>query len=199
MRRRIIILLTLLYVSGSSYGQDASEKEKKWYVPEYTKWQFAGAIGFISGGVGYVHSKEKMETELMLGFLPKSIGGDHLTSLTVKTNFLPWKVPLKENKWDLIPLQLGGYLSYTFGSEFDTFLPEQYPSGYYWWPSSLRLGMFAGSRIRYYTGAESKLGPIDVYYELGTYDLKLISYVLNVESLSVFDMLNISFGVKVEF
>ncbi len=195
MRWLILILLTAV-IPGKA--QD-SVKTKAWYVPDYAKVQFAGAIGLFSGGVGYVHAGRKMETELMLGFLPKSVGGDHLTSLTGKWNVLPWRVPLKENSLTLIPLHTGAYLSYTFGSQFNTILPERYPRGYYWWASSLRIGIFAGSRLRWYPAGRNGIGPVDFYYEIGTYDLKFISWFQNVSSLSIIDVLNISAGIKVEF
>lgn len=201
MHHRVTCLLFLICYAGSLSGiaQEIEKKNKpKWWVPEYTKFQFAGAIGFLSAGAGYINKTGKSETELIIGFLPKSIGGDNLFSATLKTNRIPWKKELSE-QWTLLPFQFGGYLSYTFGSEFNTLLPDRYPGGYYWWSTSLRVGMFLGSRFRYHPVTDSPFKSVDFYYEIGTYDLKFLSYAQNVESLSVLDMVNLSFGVRLEF
>jgi hypothetical protein len=198
-RAHYLIFVCAYLASLSGIAQEKGrENIKKWWVPDYTKIQFAGAIGFLSAGTGYINKTGKSETELMVGFLPKSIGGDHLISATLKTNRIPWKTELNEN-WTLLPFQFGGYLSYTFGSEFNTFLPDRYPSGYYWWSSSLRIGMFFGSRFRYRPDTDNPFKSIDFYYEVGTYDLKFLSYVQNVESLTFLDVVNLSFGIRLEF
>ena len=175
---------------------------RPWYVPDFVKLQFAGAIGMFSGGPGYVHNHGRMETELLAGYLPASAGGDHLTSVSLKWNFLPWEVPFKKAPLSFIPLHTGSYLSYTFGSQFDTILPERYPRGYYWWASSLRIGIFAGSRLRWLRDRSDRdkgIRSMDVYYEIGTYDLKFLSWFQNVTTLSILDVINISAGVKIEF
>ncbi|GAA5024452.1 hypothetical protein GCM10023207_08100 [Marivirga lumbricoides] len=188
-----------MILGQGTLAQEVQDKEKSWYLPDYAKLQYAGAIGFLSAGAGYSQFDGKMETELMLGFLPERIGGDNLTSLTLKSQFLPWTVNLKIDKYDLLPLYLGAYASYTFGDQFYVFTPERYPRWYYGWPTALRLGIFAGSRLRIHLPEMDIIKSVDFFYEVGSYDLKLASYIQNLEALSLLDVINIAAGIKIEF
>lgn len=180
-------LLTLIFLPTLALGQT------KWYTPDHTKLQFAGNIGFLSMGIGYLHGKEKLETDIMLGFVPKSIGGDHIISLTGKLTYFPWQIHMNEN-FTLYPLSVGPYLSYSFGSQFDTLLPNEYPPGYYWWATSLRLGAFAGGKLQWRLPGNDR--HLAFYYEIGTYDLELISYIQNTEYLQIEDIFSMALGVK---
>ena len=195
MRAIITFLLFLLPIPGLLAQFDP--EPKKWYVPDLVKMQFAGNIGFLSAGVGYEHGKGKLETDLMLGFLPKSIGGDHITSLSAKMTWSPWKISKgRSRSLELTPFTLGPYMSYSFGSQFDTILPNEYPSGYYWWATSLRFGAFFGGNVEIPLASEQSIKGIGFYYELGTYDLKFISYVLNRKFLNVTDIFSLALGVR---
>lgn len=199
MKRTIILSLILLILAQGAMAQVEQETEKLWFVPDYAKLQYAGAIGFLSAGAGYNQFDGKMETELMLGFLPKSIGGDNLTTLTLRTQFLPWIVNLKADKYDFLPLYGGAYASHTFGDQFYIFTPERYPRWYYGWPTALRVGIFAGSRLRINLPEMDKISSVDFFYEIGSYDLKLVSFIQNLDAISLLDVINIAAGIKIEF
>lgn len=184
------IYLILLFITTFSFAQ---ENEKHWLAPDHYKLQFAGNIGFLSAGAGYLHGNSHLETDLYVGYLPKKIGGDDIFSLTAKMTYSPWKIEL-DKTYHITPFSIGPYISYSFGSQFDTLLPNEYPSGYYWWASSLRFGAFIGGRVTKDT--EGKLDHLSFYYELSTYDLKAISYIQNTEYLGLNDIFSLSLGVK---
>lgn len=192
-----LLILSLIF-SLFLQAQNAEEVGRTWYEPDHFKLQFAGNIGFLSVGAGYLHGNDHLESDLYLGYLPKSIGGDHIISLSAKITYAPWTLPLSHN-YSVIPFSTGPYLSYSFGSQFDTFLPNEYPNGYYWWASSLRLGAFIGGSIRKSIKSSSRFSGVALYYELGTYDLKFISFFQNPDYLNITDILSMSLGVKVEF
>lgn len=189
---KYIFIIAALSIVTSLSGQD---KNKAWYIPDHYKMQFAGNIGFVSFGAGYLHGKDKLETDLFTGYLPKFIGGDRVITLTLKSTYAPWEKQLKENL-SIKPFTLGLFLSYSFGSQFDTISPNEYPEGYYWWASSLRVGGFIGGMVTldYNKGDNKKR--ITFFYELGTYDLLLLSYVQNTEQLKVWDVTSLALGVK---
>lgn len=191
-----ITFLLFLFASVQGIAQD-DQKEKKWYIPHHAKVQFAGNIGFLSAGPGYLHGKNKLETDLMLGYLPKAIGGDRIVSLTGKMTYSPWKTAINDN-WNIVPFSIGPYLSYSFGSQFDTWLPNEYPDGYYWWATSLRVGAFFGGRIEMPLDPQRNVKSLGFYYELGTYDLEFISFVQNTDYLSVTDIFTLALGVKLQ-
>lgn len=187
--------LAFILLQLSAAAQTAQEK---WYIPDHVKLQFAGNIGFMSVGTGYLHGKNKLESDLFLGFLPEKIGGDHITTLTGKMAYSPWRRQM-DARFTLIPLSLGTYFSYSFGSQFDTILPNVYPNGYYWWASSLRLGGFIGGQIEAELQRAANSNAVSLYYELGSYDLKFISYVQNRSYLNLSDIISLALGVKLRF
>ena len=190
---RVLALVICCFCCQSILAQD---KARAWYVPDVYKVQLAGNIGFVSVGAGFIHARDKMETDLYIGYLPERIGGDDIFTLTAKTTFMPWKWPLND-KYDLVPFATGFYLSYSFGSQFDTILPNEYPDGYYWWASSLRFGGFIGGNITMTLPANSKIKSVALYYELGTYDLIFLSYMQNIDYLDITDVVSLSLGIKV--
>lgn len=195
MKQFISIVLILLLAESL---QAQNNIQRKWYVPDHVKGQFAGNIGFLSIGAGYLHGNQHLETDIYLGYLPESIGGDHIISMSAKMTYSPWKIPIQQD-WAVVPFSVGPYLSYSFGSQFDTILPDIYPDGYYWWATSLRFGIFAGGRMSKATPHLNKISGIEFYYEVGTYDLEFLSYIQNTDYLGVTDIISLSLGVKVGF
>lgn len=171
---------------------------RKWYMPDHIKLQFAGNIGFLSGGPGYVSRNRTLETDLLFGFLPQKFGGDALVTLTGKTTYSPWRIVLKNHHY-LRPFSIGAYLSYTFGPQFDTKWPSYYPSGYYWWATSFRPGAYIGGKIGKNVVINKHNRTWELYYELGTYDLLIISYVQNKGFLKLSDITSLSLGLKFGF
>jgi hypothetical protein len=197
MKNSIIYLLLLL--PFSSAAQDSlAIKNRKWYIPDHIKLQFAGNIGFISGGPGWISRNNTLETDLLFGFLPQKFGGDALVTITGKTTYSPWRIPLNYSRY-VVPFSLGAYMSYTFGPQFDSKWPSYYPSGYYWWATSIRPGAYVGGKIGQEVTVNNKRKGLEVYYELGSYDLLMISYVQNNKYLKLSDIVSLSLGLKLAF
>jgi len=194
------LLPILLLLSTLSFAQEELpvEKSRKWYMPDHLKLQFAGNIGFMSGGPGYLSRNKTLETDVLFGFLPQKFGGDALVTLTAKTTYSPWRIPLKNNYY-VVPFSLGFYLSYTFGPQFDSKWPSYYPAGYYWWATSFRPGAYVGGKVGRDIVVRKRKRGLELYYELGTYDLILISYAQNPKYLSPGKIVNLAFGVKMGF
>ena len=194
------LLPILLLLSTLSFAQEKLpvEKSRKWYIPDHLKLQFAGNIGFMSGGPGYLSRNKTLETDVLFGFLPQKFGGDALVTLTAKTTYSPWRIPLK-NSYYIVPFSLGFYLSYTFGPQFDSKWPSYYPAGYYWWATSFRPGAYIGGKVGRDIVVRKRKRGLELYYELGTYDLILISYAQNPKYLSPGKIVNLALGVKMGF
>jgi hypothetical protein len=194
-------LLILLLITGSAtfaQHQPDSSITRKWYVPDHIKMQFAGNIGFISGGPGYISRNKSLETDLLAGFMPEKFGGDALVSISLKTTYSPWRVHLKNNSY-IVPFSMGAYLSYTLGQQFESKWPSYYPSGYYWWATAIRSGAYVGGKFGKPITVNKRKSGVELYYELGSYDLLMVSYVQNRKFLSLPDISSLSFGVKLSF
>jgi hypothetical protein len=189
MKRLLCITLTFLIVPRVFYGQ---ENKNPWtrLLPHHAKLQFAGGIGFISGGVGYQTQNRRLNFDAFYGFVPEGVGGIEIHSVTAK---LTWTALKRQLSTDIHWQQLtaGLLLNYAFGDQYFFLSPENYPLAYYGIPTAAHLGLFIGTGIQY-----RKIG---AYIELGTTDRSLASYIRNVRSLPITDILNIAVGIKLSF
>ena len=94
---------------------------------------------------------------------------------------------------------MGGYGSYTHGLR-NPGKPGQYPDDYYWFSNTVRVGPLLGSRLSYAlpTTAAGRRRNLSGYYELGTNDLYLLSYVQNRRALAPHDILTLTLGLKLD-
>jgi hypothetical protein len=198
MLRAILVILVAFFVLPSAQAQDPSLAKKHWYTPDHVKAQFAGSMGLFSAGAGYTIFRDRTDLDVYGGYLPHKFSGDELFILTLKITQPLWRIK-KKSDWLFTPLTTGIYVTYTFGEKFSTDLPEWYPSGYYWWKESLRPNIFLGGNVMRKTKGHSRFSSFGAYYELGTNDLKLVSYVQNTGYLTVLDILHMGIGVKASF
>ena len=158
--------------------------------PFFLTLHLAGGTGLVALGGGYRLAHQRLEPELLLGYVPRRLsGGKPLAIITLKTTWLPWSPRLGPGGWQATPVTLGAMVNYTTGQQF--FLTNnsagRYRPGYYWWSSAVRLGLLAGTRLQYrHTAA---------YAELSTNDLHLVSRLTN-RSLRLVDILTLGGGMK---
>lgn len=197
---KILLLWVLLIIAAAAKAQDShtSNTNRPWYLPDHAVVQFAGNIGLFSAGPGYSYARDKMQTDILYGITPGFETQTSIHILTAKTAYHPVKVNL-QNGFLLEPLRLGLGISYSAGHHFYTKWPSRYPDGYYWWTTSFRLTPFVGASISRKVGDEnSAIRRVQLYSELGTHDLALISF-LNNKNFPVGRILNIAFGTKLIF
>lgn len=202
---KLFTTISLLVICTAAFAQSENEplfveKAKKRHplLPDYAKVQFAGSMGMFSAGVGYHLFKEKFELDLMAGFLPQAYSRDELQVITLRVSSRIWQLR-SMGDWTITPLTAGLFVTYTHGGKFSSALPRHYPDGYYWWSEAVRPNIFIGGRVtKRFTNNES-LPKLTFYYEIGTNELKLVSYALNTETLSPFQILHAGVGVKLHF
>lgn len=204
---KYVLILLLTGISVSASGQNRHERLKEKYVlgwsrliPRYNKIQFAGSMGLISLGVGWDYGKKKQwETDLLFGYLPKFDGEEGHVTITLKENYIPWRIPIKTSRWSVEPFTVSLYINKIFGDEFWSKEPDKYPDKYYNVATNLRFNLAFGQRIRFELNSKKVLSEhIDFFYELGTNDLYIISYFTN-KYLHLTDIFNLSFGLKFQF
>ena len=167
-------------------------------VPHHSKLQFAGSIGFFSVGMGYKINKDKLHTDLYYGFTPKSVGGLDIHALTAKATWFP----LKDKRFKglyIRPLSAGLLVNYTFGKQYFGFTPDNYPYDYYGFPTAFHIGGFIGGQVNKKISNKGLVKNIGIYYELGTIDVELLSYVGNTKALALSDIINLGIGIVTSF
>lgn len=188
--------------SVSAYEIRKTNYTRRWnnLIPKYSKIQFVGGMGLLSLGTGWEYgSHRQWETDLFFGIIPKHSSEHARLTMTLKQNFTPWKLPLK-NRFSFEPLSTGLYLNTVFGNEFWTKNPDRYPSGYYWFSTRMRIHIFIGQRICFNIPDKRRhfFSSITAFYELSTCDLYVIQAVKN-SYLTAKDYLRLSFGLKFSF
>ena len=168
-------------------------------IPQYEKIQYAGSMGLISLGVGWDYGKrEQWETDLFLGYLPRFEGKHGHVTITLKENYIPWSISVKEERWKFDPFTVSLYMNKIFGDEFWTREPDKYPDGYYGVATNSRFNLAFGQRVHFKVQPVGLSERLTLYYEFGTNDLYLISYITN-KYLRFSDIFNLSFGIKLQF
>jgi hypothetical protein len=149
---------------------------------------YAGSIGFLSVGVGSMSRKQTRSVEFLVGYLPESIGGKQIATLNGRIGISTKPYPIGKNvRARLLNINVG--VSYAVNCDYDVTRSSVYPEGYYWWSEAIRINLNIGSTVvlnDFYS----------LYYELGTNELKVVSYALNTNSLSMPDMIHLGVGIR---
>ena len=101
-------------------------------MPKYIKAQYAGSMGLVSAGIGWCYGRnEQWETDFMVGYIPKYTTDAAKICITIKENFIPWKVQIKQSDFHFEPLSSGFYINSVLNDEFWVMEPDKYPNLYY--------------------------------------------------------------------
>jgi hypothetical protein len=137
------------------------------YIPHYVPIQYAGNIGYISAGVGYIATRDKVHFSLQYGFTPESVGGIEIHTLTFRNIFHLYKLQL--NKQTIIPYA-GLGLSWDMSGRSFFSLPDNMPKGYYKFPKSVHLIPTLGIKIRHPANQLKVLRSVELFAEATTVD-----------------------------
>ena len=137
--------------------------------------------------------------DLLFGFLPKYDSDKAKLTFTIKQNYIPWSLQIRQSDFSFEPLSCGLYLNTVFGDEFWVHEPDRYPQGYYGFSSKVRFHIFAGQRLTYNIPSRFRVTAraITLFYELSTSDLYVVSAFTN-RYLKPKDYLSLSFGIKLQ-
>ena len=187
----LVIILLLLCKPEIIYAQKKSFN----LLPDHVKVQYAGGTGFISVGAGYSNKNQKLEADLYYGYLPESIGGVRIHSISTKFIWLPVNA-VRVKKYVLEPLMTGLVVNYSFGKQYFSFDPSNYPYRYYSFPTAIHSALFFGSRAGVNLPTNSSVHRLSIYYEIVSFDREIISLLSNPKSLHIPDIVTLALGVK---
>ncbi len=191
----LVMSFFMLMVTDSLSAQKKTFKIK---LPDHIKLQYAGGTGFVAVGTGYSSKNQKLESDVFYGYLPKSIGGVRIHSISIKFNWIPiHSVALK--KYQVEPLMTGLLINYSFGKQYFSFDPPNYPYRYYSFPTAIHSAVFFGSRVGIKFPRESFIQRLSLYCEMLSFDREIISLLNNPKSLDIPDILTLSLGTTISF
>lgn len=173
--------------------------QERWQrlIPSYYKIQYAENMGLLSFGSGWAYGKNKQwETGIFIGFIPKYESDKVKVTLTIKQNFIPWKLDAGRH-FSFEPLACGIYLNTILSNQFWVRQPDRYPKGYYWFATKLRPNIYIGQRatVNISPGKRFIAKAITLFYEISTCDYYILSHIGN-SGYPLHDLISLSFGVK---
>jgi hypothetical protein len=188
---RWLILIFFLFEALVAKGQ-----ERRLLPMTAGVFQYAGSTGFLTAGIFKGNRSETVQLGMLYGYTPKVFGGE-LHSFSLKFIYNPLLVNLGKDVYSE-PLQIGTFLSQSFGGHLYTKWPSKYPEGYYWWWPSLRGHVFLSTSLGLKVRNSRYLEKVSCYFEVNTNDLYLASIMIknNQRSLTLYDIMFFGSGLK---
>jgi hypothetical protein len=190
---RKILLLTLVTAMLRAHGQ-----EERRVLPDFAVMQYAGSIGYFSGGFGYNVFKSKARFSMHYGYIPLNRGGE-LQVVAAKLIFIPASITVW-NRVKMNPVDVGIMGSYHYGDKMEARWPEGvYPKGYYWWYPALRAHLLMESSVTYEFKKGQRFTSVTGYVEWNTNELYFVSFVQNLRAVRLEDIVKVGTGVRLRF
>lgn len=183
MRAYIFSMLFLLLSTG------AFAQRKAMVVMQY-----AGSIGYVSIGGSMTSASQKLQHDLLYGFVPKAYGGP-LDKITYKFTYLPVKWRINERvAWH--PVNISAFAAYNIGKGF-SLQPsyKKYDDDYYWWSPALRMHLGFNTAVEL-TGKKQSNQAL-LYLEANTNDRYITTWWDNTSKLKWNDIFFLGVGMKV--
>jgi hypothetical protein len=189
-------ILLLVFFIGFSLSSQSQEKNK--WAPDFVVVQGAGSIGLVSAGFGYNLIKSKARFSAHYGIVPQSHSGI-LNVVSTKLYFRPARFTIW-NRVRMNPFDIGIMGSYHFGGRLEEEKPEGVrPRGYYWSHPAFRTHLGMESSVTYEFRKGKSLHSATGYIEFNTNEQYFISFVKNIKTISLWDIVTVGTGVRVYF
>lgn len=192
---------SVVTMNCSKYDNRVHRYRKSWgaLIPTQLVLQTCGNMGLFSFGIGWDYGKHRQwETQLLFGIIPKYDSNSVKMTMTLKENFIPWRVMFKKG-WSFEPLECGLYLNTVFGSDFWTRQPSKYENGYYPFSTRIRPNIFIGEQFSKEISVHKRkfIKSFTFFYELSTNDIYTMSFIRNGKA-EFWDVFGLSLGLKVQ-
>lgn len=192
MKKLLLIIFT--FVCCTAWSQ----QRQHWTIPDFVVVQYAGSIGYFSGGLGYNIIKSKARLSAHYGFVPANRGGE-LQVVSAKLIFVPTRITIW-NRVRMNPFDLGVMASYHYGDKMETRWPEGvHPKGYYWWHPALRGHLVMESSVTYEFKKGQRFHSVTGYVEFNTNELYFVSFLQNLQTVEIADIVKLGTGVRLQF
>jgi hypothetical protein len=163
-----------------------------WYFPNYIPVQYAGNIGLISAGIGYTARKQNYQLSLLYGYVPASLAGVNVHTITAKNIFPVYKLQVN-NQNTIIPYLACGVSLEVNGRSFFS-LPANMPEGYYRYPKSLHFIPSAGVKLHSTNRQFGFVRSLEFFAEVSTVDVYLWSRFISNE-VRTYEIMSLALGI----
>lgn len=190
MKVALLILLTLL-------SHWVVSQRLHWAIPDFATFQHEGSIGFVSTGLGYDVLKSNARFSTHFGIVPLKHGG--MVNVVSMKLFFKTATLTVWNRLRLNPFDVGVMGSFHYG-DFEAQSPDGLRSkGYYWWHPALRAHLGMESSLSFHFKKDHPLQSVTAYIEFNTNERYFISFIQNIKTVSVWDVVKIGTGGRIHF
>lgn len=162
-------------------------------MPNRVKTQVAGNIGVVSAGFGKEFLNGRLNSSLIIGYVPKFVGKTEIVTFSQKNTF-------RGRNFETVALKqfyptVGFSINMESGNNSFLILPDRYPKGYYS-TNAITFGLFSGIVYQGKVWEGSKIERLEYFAEVGT----LAMYVYySMESKKYFnpDIFSLAIGVNI--
>lgn len=198
----IAMLILPVFVLATEHSDttlyDKASRKADWRMvfPDHAKVQIGGGTGIVSLGTGWSYGKKRRwETDFMVGVVKWRETTTTSATLTLKQNYIPWRINSRNNRYFFEPLTASIYICQVWGKNLWIKEPSKYNPPYYGIPTGVRTHISIGERV----GVRLKdKYALSLFYEVSTNDTYIFSAWEN-KYVSTFDILSLSFGLKFAF
>jgi len=164
-------------------------------LPDHSKIQFAGNVGFLSASLGYGFFDNRVEFDIHYGFTPEFFSGLDVHTLSYKSVWIPILHPLKSNYyWK--PFTFAGSVNTTYSNNHDIILPKRTRT--YYFPSGLTTSLYGGSRVGMEMDEKSKIHQIEIYSEITILIQNTTNYYRN-DFVKLHEVFSLDLGLSISW
>lgn len=190
---RVLITILLATLTYRSFTQ-----ERHWTHPDFITAQYAGSIGYLSGGVGYDIFKNRVRLSAHYGHVPKWKGGP-LNIVATKFIYDPAVYQLTDRA-AIRPFDFGLMVSYHMGSNFLSRWPtHRYPESYYWWQTSFRFHLNYQPSITILLREHTVFKTVTAFLDINANELYLVSMFQNLKTIRPHDAFKLGAGIRLHY
>jgi hypothetical protein len=161
--------------------------------PDYLALQYAGNIGFLSGGIGYMNRSDRYQLSIVYGYVPAryaSVSG-HLVTAKNVFHFAQSNI---SDRYHVIAYGSIGISVEVAGRSF-FFQPDNMPPGYYDFPKSIHAIPGLGLKCRRQSKKLKGFEGVEFFAEVSTVDV-YVWYKWISRHVEFHDILSMSCGVN---
>jgi hypothetical protein len=186
-----LVFIIFGVLTGRSQGKEGLR-------PDFLQVQYAGSIGYLSFGVGYNGIRNKALTSIHFGHVPNFAGGP-LNIFSGRFLYVPHTYRLSD-RVTIAPYNTGLTISYHLGSNFRTSWPDhRYPESYYWWQTSFRFHLNIQPSITVRLSDHTIFKSLSAYVDVNSNELYAVSFGTNTHALTLWDVLMLGAGVRLNY
>lgn len=169
------------------------ERGRHWILPDHLTAQVAGNVGFVALGGGHEMANGRVLGDLLVGWVPESVGGTDIFQLSAKVTWSPWVLRFGSG-WKVRPVTTGLQVTYLLGGRYFVVQPDRYPRGYYDVPTALHPALSAGAALtvpkRYFEV------PVSLYAEVVALGHMLRVWAKNPATIGPEDVFSFAMGAR---